>query len=74
MTKSRKKKSCRDCEYYDDGTGIKRTAKTGDCHNTYSPRFTPESDYCCEHFYLNTSLTEDILWHRIKRLKQRESY
>ncbi len=42
---------CRNCEYYDDGTGEKRTAKSGDCLNRYSLRFTPERDFTCKEFY-----------------------
>lgn len=54
------KKICRNCEYYDDGTGEKRTAPSGDCHNRLSPRFNPETDYSCLHFYPNTTQSKRL--------------
>lgn len=45
---------CRNCKYYDDGTGEKTTAKSGDCYNLHSPRFSPEWDFSCKEFYLRT--------------------
>lgn len=41
------RETCRHCEYYDDGTGAKRTAAIGDCLNPLSPRFqTTPGDSC----------------------------
>ena len=49
-------KTCRDCEYYDDGTGLSRTAKSGDCYNRLSDKFNPEANHSCSAFYPNTSI------------------
>ena len=61
------RKVCRECEYYDDGTGLNRTANSGDCHNPSSPRFTPEADFSCDKFYPNTSLYTEQLSTRGKK-------
>ena len=49
-------KICRNCEYYDDGTGEKCTAESGDCLNSHlSPRFQTKPDWTCKGFYPNTT-------------------
>lgn len=45
---------CRNCEWYDDGTGLKRTAEMGDCLNTWAPRFTTRPDQSCSRFKSDT--------------------
>lgn len=45
---------CRSCEYYDDGTGEKRTGLSGDCRNTHSStRLQTRPEWTCEGFCLH---------------------
>jgi len=54
------KQVCRECEYYDDGTGIKRTGKSADCLNNHSsPRFQTKPNMTCKGFYPNTTLYKE---------------
>ena len=50
---------CKNCEYYDDGTGIKRTGTLGDCHNSLAPHFQVRPNQVSSCFYPNSSLNED---------------
>lgn len=45
---------CRNCEFYDDGTGERRTAASGDCLNTFAPRFQTKPGETCERFFRNS--------------------
>lgn len=52
-------RQCINCEYADPG-GDRTVVKTVDCHNSLSPRFTPERDFCCDQFLLSTTLRADV--------------
>lgn len=51
---------CRNCEFYDDGTGSARTAALGDCHNRFAPRFTTKPDDTCPEFMIDTTLKLNV--------------
>lgn len=52
------KRICLNCEYFDIG-GFKAGDSNGDCHNSNSPRFTPEPDFVCAKFYPSTTYSEE---------------
>lgn len=45
---------CRNCEWYDDGTGERRTAESGDCLNSFGPRFQTKPTDTCPHWLSDT--------------------
>ena len=64
-------KICRNCEYYDDGTGEKRTAKNGDCHNSHSsPRFQTDPYQTCKGFYPDTTRSKPMDRDKLKQPKK----
>lgn len=50
---------CRNCEYYDDGTGEHRTADSGDCLNRWGPRFQMKPTDTCPHWFADSSPSDE---------------
>lgn len=50
-------RKCINCEFADP-VGDWRTMRSVDCHNSSSPRFTPERDFVCGHFMLSTTIND----------------
>jgi hypothetical protein len=48
-------RTCINCEWADP-VGDREIVKTVDCHNSLSPRFTPERDFWCREWLLSYSI------------------